>query len=125
MKDHDFEISLLEQVLKRNEDDARVIENLAHLYTHVGRFDDGLQMDLRLKSLCPKNAVVCYNLACSYSLCGFYPEAINALDDAVLHGYDDFDHLMNDEDLFRLRDYPPFYTFLQSNGIEIIEESEA
>ncbi len=115
----EFEISFLEEVLGRDKSDMRVLENLAMLYTQTGQYKNGLQMDLRLYKLKPDDGVVNYNLACSYALCGFFPEAINHLDDAVHFGYDDFDHLINDEDLFPLREYQPFHLFLKNNGIDI------
>ena len=56
----------------------------------------------------PRNPLVFYNLACSYSLTGEVDLAATALDQALALGYRDFKWLARDPDLKTLRKHPIF-----------------
>jgi hypothetical protein len=70
------------------------------------RYGDGLQVDEELARLMPENATVQYNLACSLTLMGRIDPALDALERAVHLGYDDPEHLLEDEDMRALWDEP-------------------
>jgi tetratricopeptide (TPR) repeat protein len=84
------------------------LQLLGDHYTQRGRFTEGLHVDERLAQLDPKNALVFYNLACSYSLTDQFDRAIFALERALELGYRDFKWLAKDPDLKKLRAQPVF-----------------
>ena len=65
-------------------------------------------MDEHLARLEPKNPLVFYNLACSYSLTEEFDRAAFALGQAIELGYRDFKWLARDPDLKKLRAHPAF-----------------
>jgi hypothetical protein len=109
--DHSFEIALLENVLKRDEQDTVVVETLANLYTEAGLFKKGLDLDRRNVELAPKNATAHYNLACSLSLTGAIDEAFAELEVAMDLGFDDIDWMKKDPDLYALKSDPRWRKF--------------
>lgn len=101
-EDIDFEIAFYENILK---DTPRFIEALGaigDLYTKAGLWQKGLEVDLKLSRLRPQDALVFYNLACSYALLNQTRAALVALTKAIEFGYDDFEHLKGDTDLDNL-----------------------
>ena len=97
-----FEIAFYENVLKEAPDFIEALAALGDLYTKAGYWQKGLEADLKLFTLRPKDPVVLYNLACSYALLNQPRPALNALCKAIEFGYDDFTHLKNDADLENL-----------------------
>jgi Flp pilus assembly protein TadD len=87
----------------RKPDNVDVLGELAHVLTRLGRYEEGLAIDRELARREPDDANVLYNLACSLALTGANDEALRTLDRAILHGYEDADHLEADEDLASLR----------------------
>lgn len=86
---------------------------LGHLYTEIGRFEDGLRIDLELTSRRPDDPENWYNLACSYALVSRTEDAFQALDRAVGLGYDDADWLLRDADLKQLHSDPRFHAIVR------------
>ena len=101
-----FDIRFLEQVLARAGEDADVLAQLGHLYTHVGRYRDGLAVDRRLVALRPRDPIAHYNLACSLALLKQKVRAFASLAKAIRLGYRDLDHMRTDPDLEGLRADP-------------------
>jgi len=99
----DFEIWFFEGVLEGSPDYVEVLQILGNAYTARGYYEKGLWVDQRLARLCPRDPVVFYNLACSYSLISELDEAFKALEKAVKLGYDDVQHLNTDPDLKNVR----------------------
>ncbi len=104
----DFEIAFFERLIQGAPNFVEALAPLAELYTKKGRYEKGLQIDKRLARLRPGDAVVHYNLACSYALVGKKEEAFETLERAIRLGYDDFDHLKRDPDLKGLHEEPRF-----------------
>jgi tetratricopeptide (TPR) repeat protein len=98
-----FEIEFFEGIARREPDYWEVLSVLGNHYTAAKRYEDGLSVDERLAALRPNDAVVYYNLACSYSLVGKVPMALDALEKALSLGYRDFLHMMRDKDLAEAR----------------------
>ena len=69
---------------------------------------EGLKVDERLAQLAPDNALVFYNLACSYSLTDQFDRAALALEKALSLGYRDFAWLAKDPDLKKFRQQPAY-----------------
>lgn len=104
----DFLAEFLERARVRQPRNAEVLAELGATYTKLGRFRDGLEVDRELVALSPDNATAHYNLACSLALCDEVAGALDALEEAVRLGYDDPQHLVDDEDLSALRAEPRF-----------------
>jgi tetratricopeptide (TPR) repeat protein len=107
-RDLDTKIQFMEGLVRRDPDYVDALQLLGDHYTQRGRFNEGLHVDERLAQLEPDNALVFYNLACSYSLTEQFDRAIFALDRALELGYHDFAWLARDPDLKKLRAQPAF-----------------
>ena len=107
-RDLDTKIQFIEGLVRRDPNYVDALQLLGDHYTQRGRFTEGLHVDERLAQLDPKNALVFYNLACSYSLTDQFDRAIFALERALELGYHDFKWLTKDPDLKKLRAQPVF-----------------
>jgi tetratricopeptide (TPR) repeat protein len=112
-RDLDFEISFYEGILKRDPNLVDVLVPLGHAYTDGGYYEKGLEIDVRLSRLRPKDPLVFYNLACSHSVLGQITPALESLDKALSLGYSDFRFLMQDPDMENLRKSPRFEQLLR------------
>jgi hypothetical protein len=109
----DIEIQFMEGLVRRDPEYVAALRILGDDYTRRGRVQEGLQVDLQLVRLCPQDAGVHYNLACSYSLAGQCDLAVDELDHAIDLGYRDFRWLSRDPDLRNLRRHPSFKSIRQ------------
>src|SRR5215475_8273594 len=107
-KDLDVKIQFMEGIVRRDPEYIEALQLLGDHYTQRGKFEDGLKVDERLSKLEPRNPLVFYNLACSYSLIGQVELAAGALEKALALGYRDFKWLAKDPDLRTLRKHPVF-----------------
>ncbi len=104
----DVKIQFMEGIVRRDPNYVDALQLLGDHYTQRGRFIEGLTVDERLARLEPKNPVVFYNLACSYSLTEKFDRAVLALEKALKLGYRDFAWLAKDPDLKKLREQPVY-----------------
>jgi Flp pilus assembly protein TadD len=93
-------------VVRRDPGYVDALQILGDNYTRRGRIKEGLKVDERLSRLRPADALVHYNLACSYSLIEQFESATEALNRALDLGYRDFKWLAKDPDLAELRKHP-------------------
>jgi tetratricopeptide (TPR) repeat protein len=107
-RDLDIEIGFLEGVVDRDPAFVDALQLLGDDYTKRGRYLAGLRIDQKLAVLRPRDPLVFYNLACSLCLTKRYPEAAEALDQAINLGYRDFRWLAEDPDLHELRKQPVY-----------------
>ena len=105
-RDLDVKIEFMEGVVRRDPDYVEALQILGDHYTQRGKFEQSLKVDEQLSRLEPRNPLVFYNLACSYSLTGQVDLAVTALDQALVLGYRDFKWLAKDPDLRTLRKHP-------------------
>jgi tetratricopeptide (TPR) repeat protein len=105
-KDLDVKIQFMEGIVRRDPEYIEALQLLGDHYTQRGRYEQGLKVDEQLSRLEPRNPLVFYNLACSYSLIGEVDLAATALDQALALGYRDFKWLAKDPDLKTLRKHP-------------------
>lgn len=110
-EDIDFEIRFYEGILEERPYFLQILIVLGELYTRKGSYEKGLEIDKRLAQLKPDDPVILYNLACSYSLVGDIEKAFVTIKKAIEYGYDDFDHLVKDDDLVNLRQDNRFQEF--------------
>jgi tetratricopeptide (TPR) repeat protein len=106
----DVKISFLEGLVRRDPHYVEALEMLGDHYTRRGDFDQSLKVDEQLSQLEPRNPLVFYNLACSYSLNQEYQRAAASLEKALTLGYHDFKWLAKDPDLRPLRQHPLYRT---------------
>ncbi len=104
----DIEIEFMEGLVRRDPDYVDALQILGERYTQRGRFAEGLKVDERLARLEPEDALVFYNLACSYSLTDQFDRAALALEKAMDLGYRDFAWLAKDPDLKKFRQQPAY-----------------
>ena len=102
--DDEFTIWFLEGVIEKYPTYVECLMYLGNAYTATGMYEKGLKTDLKLARLRPKDPLVHYNLACSFSLLRRLNESLESLEKAVDLGYDDLMYLENDSDLDSLRD---------------------
>jgi tetratricopeptide (TPR) repeat protein len=107
-KDLDVKIQFMEGIVRRDPEYIEALQLLGDHYTQRGKYEQGLKVDEQLSRLEPRNPLVFYNLACSYSLIGEVDLAATALDKALGLGYRDFKWLAKDPDLKTLRKHPLF-----------------
>ena len=104
----DTKIEFMEGLVRRDPDYVDALQLLGDHYTQRGRYHEGLKVDERLARLDSENALVFYNLACSYSLTDQFECAALALVKALSLGYRDFAWLAKDPDLKEFRQQPAY-----------------
>ena len=112
-RDLDIKIGFMEGLVRRDPDYADALQLLGDHYTQRGLYAEGLEVDERLARLEPGNAIVFYNLACSYSLTDQFDRAALALEKALSLGYRDFAWLAKDPDLKKFRQQPAFQEIMK------------
>lgn len=103
-----LELSLSQSLLKSYPDHLCALRFLGDTLTRCGEHEDALKVDQRLALLRPRDAVVHYNLACSYSHLGRVDAALAELAVSIRLGYREYDHMMRDPDLAAVRRDPRF-----------------
>jgi len=99
----EFRKALYERIVEIDPDYREVLAGLAQIYTELGEYARGFEVDLRLARLSPRDPWLYYNLACDCSLLGRIDDALTLLRSAVLLGYSDRDRMDRDPDLENLR----------------------
>src|SRR5215467_74327 len=87
MRDLDVKIHFLEGIVERDPEYVEALQILGDHYTQRGKYDHSLKVDEQLSRLDPRNPLVFYNLACSYSLNCEFDLAAAALEQALSLGY--------------------------------------
>jgi cytochrome c-type biogenesis protein CcmH/NrfG len=108
VRELDIKITFMEGIVRRDPKYVEALQILGDHYTQRGSFDHSLKVDRQLSRLEPRNPLVFYNLACSYSLNSDFDMAAAALERALVLGYRDFKWLARDPDLRPLRKHPLF-----------------
>ncbi len=108
-----FLADFLTRATQRTPDNLSALAELAHVLTRLGRLQEGLDADRKLVELDPHNPTFHYNLACSLTLIGDKVAALEALATSVALGYDDVEHLLDDEDLSALHEEAGFRTLVE------------
>jgi len=108
IRELDVKITFMEGLVRRDPRYVEAFQILGDHYTQRGRYDNSLEVDKKLSRLEPRNPLVFYNLACSYSLNRDFDAATTALGKALSLGYRDFKWLARDPDLRQLRKHPSY-----------------
>ncbi len=97
--------------------DAELQPALLNLSTALlgwGRYEEAFETLGRLEQLNPALPQLHYNLACYYSLTGETSASLEALKDAVHHGYKKIDDFNTDQDLAEVRALPAFKEWIKT-----------
>ena len=89
------------------------LQTAANSLTCLGYYHDGLIYDKRLRELKASDALITYNLACSYALVNDADNALRTLEEAICLGYRDHEHMLEDPDLSSLKGDPRFDRLLE------------
>jgi tetratricopeptide (TPR) repeat protein len=108
VRELDVKIDFMEGLVRRDPKYVEALQILGDHYTQRGSYQHSLKVDKRLSRLEPRNPLVFYNLACSYSLNREFDLAACALEKALKLGYRDFKWLARDPDLRPLRQHPVY-----------------
>src|SRR5262249_1963654 len=92
----EVKIGFIEGLVRRDPSYVEACQLLGDHSTQRGRHAASLEVDERLARLEPRNPLVFYNLACSYTLTDQFDRAAAALQRAVELGYRDFNWLQRD-----------------------------
>ena len=103
-----FLVDFYKVVTQRQPENIEALAELAQAYTRLGQWEQGLELDRRLARILPEDPTIQYNLSCSLALTQHTFESLDALEQAIVLGYDDVDYLLQDTDLTGLRDHPRF-----------------
>jgi Flp pilus assembly protein TadD len=109
----DFLREFLEVEIARHPDNLEALAELGQIYTQLGLWELGLEVDRRLVALVPDNPTSYYNLGCSQALLGQKEDALESLERAVEIGYDDPEFMLTDEDLASLREDDRFRALVE------------
>lgn len=101
-------MQVLEAQLAKVPEDARARVLLAGDYASVNRVDDAMHEANMAMALRPNDALVMYNVACTFCGLGRKDEGMGALRKAYDAGFRDADWTRRDPDLALLRDDPEF-----------------
>ena len=115
----DFEIEFLGRILEREPLFVEALRVHADNLAKKGQYGRALQIDRRLVRLAPEDAIVWYNLACSFAMLGMLEPAFSALQKALELGYNATRRLRRDPDLKLLRGDPRFARLLRRFGIVV------
>jgi tetratricopeptide (TPR) repeat protein len=108
MRGLELQVGFLQGLLKRDPGYIEALEELADLQMQLGRVEEVVGLDERLKALRPADPEVRYNLACSLTLSRKFEQAAAELSSALELGFDDVHSLQSDPDLADLRAHPAF-----------------
>jgi tetratricopeptide (TPR) repeat protein len=98
-RDREVEINFLSGISRRLPENVQVLRPLAGMLNLQGRYEEGLQADLQLARLRPRDSEVWYNLGCSYALLKRSADAMDALQKAIDFGYTNIHQMFKDQDL--------------------------
>ena len=101
-------VQVLEAQLSKVPEDARARVLLAGDYASMNRADDAMREANMAMALRPNDALVMYNVACTFCGLGKKDEGLSALRKAYDAGFRDADWTRRDPDLALLRDDPEF-----------------
>ena len=113
MEDYKGALEEFKKILKEFPDDYRANYEAAMCYLFLKEYHSSIKhFKICLKER-DDDYLVHYNIACAYALAGHKEKAFYHLQKAVENGYDDAEHMKNDEDLRSLRDDERFKKLLE------------
>ena len=96
-------ISKLQEILKNQPNNIKIMYSLGLLYSYLGEYDKSIKYLNSILQLTPNNASIYYNIACLYSKKNDTEEAVKWLKMAIEKGFNDWSLLEKDSDLDMIR----------------------
>ncbi len=87
---------------------SSVHSEMAIVLTKCGKEDESLEHYQKAVELDPSNRIAAYNLACGYSKLGRVDDGLAALETSLQAGFDEWEWMMVDADLAKVREDPRF-----------------
>jgi serine/threonine protein kinase/tetratricopeptide (TPR) repeat protein len=112
-------VELMEKHLEVNPDDLSALLSGASALVELGERQRGLEWGERVLEGSTEDALVLYNLGCTFSLAGELEKAIDALERSYAAGLADPEWMRNDSDLDHLRGHPRFEALIQKMETEV------
>jgi serine/threonine protein kinase/Flp pilus assembly protein TadD len=106
-------VSVIEEWLNLNPDDARALNLGATLWSNLGQAEKALEWARRSLEIDKEDPQLLYNVACVYAIEGMKDDAIGALERAVDKGYGHREWIEHDSDLNSLRTDKRFQALLE------------
>jgi len=106
-------VELMEKHLEINPDDLSALLSGASALVELGERQRGLEWGERVLEGSTEDALVLYNLGCTFSLARELEKAIDALERSYGAGLADPEWMRNDSDLDNLRGHPRFQALMQ------------
>ena len=106
-------VELMEKHLEVNPDDLSALLSGASALVELGEKERGLEWGERVLEGATEDALVLYNLGCTFSLAGEVEKAVDALERSYEAGLADPEWMRNDSDLDNLRGHPRFEALMQ------------
>ena len=94
-------------------EDARAHQFYAFTLERLGRRKEAKVEMQKGIEINPNDLIIIYNAACFYALIGDKKEAIEILKKAIDNGFENFEYIKHDPDLYRLQEEPDFIALLQ------------
>ncbi len=99
--------------LMRNPDDARARQFYAFTLKRLGRLEEAKEEMHKSLQPNPNDLIIIYNLACFNALLGDKAGAIENLKKAINNGFENYNYIKHDPDLYCLHKEPDFIELMQ------------
>ncbi len=102
--------------LLRHPDDSRAHQFYAFTLKRLGRLEEAKKEMKKGIDQNPNDPIIMYNTACFYALLDDKKAAIAHLKKAMVNGFENFEYLKHDPDLYNLQKEPEFINLLKRNS---------
>ena len=106
-------IRLINDRLQLNPDDVRACILAANAHSKLHETEPALEFARRSLELDPDDAMILYNVACTYSMLGKPDDALSCLERAIDGGFGHREWIEHDSDFDSIRDTPRFQAILR------------
>ena len=94
-------------------EDARAHQFYAFTLERLGRRKEAKEEMRKGIEINPKDLIIVYNAACFYALIGDKTASIENLKNAIDNGFENFEYIKHDPDLYSLKEEPDFIALMQ------------
>ncbi len=111
IKNRDTLLSLLKPA-----DQVNILFKTAVRFAGEKKYEKGISLFQRILSITPDNPAILYNISCLYALLNQKEQALQWLQKAVDHGYDNWGKLKTDPDLNHIKNEPGYRKLVEKGG---------
>jgi tetratricopeptide (TPR) repeat protein len=106
-KSYDKAVTEFKKILDESPYDFQANYRIAFTYLLMKNYARSIFHFEVARRVQPRDELTLYNLACAYSLDGQLEKALDALEESIKAGFNDYRHMEGDPDLKALRTQPP------------------